>query len=115
MNTRRKGREGEEKAVEFLKKQGYGILSRNFASRHGEIDIVARKGREIVFVEVKMRSSTVFGYPAEAVTCRKAERLRRTAMYYLMKNRIEDAACRFEVVSVMKTGPDYAIDIIPME
>ena len=62
------GNRGEEIAVSFLEQQGMVVLERNFTYHHGEIDIVARDGSELVFVEVKVRRSTRFGLPEEAVT-----------------------------------------------
>jgi len=115
MNTRKRGDEGEALAAEFLKSRGYKIICRNFASRRGEIDIVAKDGQCLVFIEVKTRTSLDFGYPAEAVTRRKAERIRKTALYYLMRNHMDDIPCRFEVVSIMKNSGKYAIDILPLE
>ena len=116
MNKRKAGQEGEELAVKFLKKRGYRILSRNFSTRQGEIDIIGKDRNSIVFFEVKTRNSTGFGYPAESVTGTKAERIKKTALYYLMKNRLTDTPYRFEVVSILKTDPNrYDIDIIPME
>lgn len=116
MDKRKVGQEGEDLAVKFLKKRGYRILCRNFFTRQGEIDIIARDKKGLVFVEVKMRNSPDFGYPAESVTGTKTERIGKTALYYLMKNRLNDTPYRFEVVSILKTGAGrYAIDIIPLE
>ncbi len=116
MNKRKAGQEGEELAVQFLRRRGYRILHRNFSARQGELDIVAKDRKELVFVEVKMGNSAGFGYPAEAVTATKMGRMQKTALYYLVKNRLTDTPYRFEVVSILNTGSDrYAIDIIPME
>lgn len=71
MNTRKIGTAGETLAEKYLKKQGYKILQKNFVAPHGEIDIVAKDGDYIVFVEVKRRKSTAFGLPCEAVDARK--------------------------------------------
>jgi len=115
MNTRKRGNEGETLAAECLKKRGYKIVCRNFTSRRGEIDIVAKDGQYLVFIEVKTRTSTYFGHPSEAVTPQKAERIRKTALYYLMKNRLNETPCRFEVVSIMKNSGKYVLDILPLE
>ncbi|MBN1446097.1 MAG: YraN family protein [Candidatus Omnitrophica bacterium] len=115
MNTRKRGNDGEALAVEFLKKHGYKIVCRNFTSRRGEIDIVAKDGQYLVFIEVKTRTSPDFGYPSEAVTRQKAERIRKTALYYLMTNRMDNIPFRFEVVSLLKTGSRYAVDVLPLE
>lgn len=116
MDTRRKGTEGEDLAVKFLRKRGYKILCRNFFTRQGEIDIIGKDKGSIVFLEVKTRNSSKFGCPAESVTGIKAERIRKTALYYLVKNHLTETPYRFEVVSILKAGADrYAIDVIPLE
>ena len=73
------GREGEELATAYLVRAGYAILDRNWRCPLGEIDVVAFDGRETVFVEVKTRSSLLFGHPLEAITAQKLARLRRLA------------------------------------
>lgn len=73
------GRRGEEIATAFLIEAGYAIVDRNWRCRHGEIDVVAVDGNETVFVEVKTRSSLLFGHPLEAITVHKLARLRRLA------------------------------------
>ena len=70
------GRRGEDLAASHLRARGYLILDRNWRCREGEIDIVARDGDEVVFVEVKTRSSLAYGHPLEAITVRKLARLR---------------------------------------
>lgn len=100
-NKRAVGSRYEEKAAAFLKGLGYTILERNFRDRRGEIDIVARDGRYLVFVEVKYRGSGRCGYPEEAVDRGKQQRIRHTAQYYLYRHHCgENTACRFDVVSV---------------
>ncbi|TQL47615.1 putative endonuclease [Homoserinimonas aerilata] len=73
------GRRGEEIAAAFLARAGYSILDRNWRCRHGEIDVIAFDGRDIAFVEVKTRTSVLFGHPLEAITPQKMARLRRLA------------------------------------
>lgn len=73
------GRQGEEYAAEYLTGAGYRILARNWRCAQGEIDLVTSLGDEIVFVEVKTRSSVRFGHPFEAITVAKLSRLRRLA------------------------------------
>lgn len=92
----------EEQAARYLEKQGYRILERNFFSRYGEIDLIAKDGDTLVFIEVKYRSSIAAGDPAEAVTEKKQGRIRKTAQYYLCRHRIsEDIPCRFDVAAVL--------------
>jgi putative endonuclease len=95
------GRKGEEVAVDFLRKQGYRIIKRNYRCRAGEIDIVAKEGSSLVFVEVKSRRSTHFGLPEEAVSYEKRRRLTRVTLGYFAHHRIKEAKCRFDVVSVV--------------
>lgn len=92
----------EEKASEWLKTLGFEILERNFTSRHGEIDIIARENDSICFVEVKYRKNALAGDPASAVTPRKQERILHAARVWLMMRQLpEDTACRFDVVSIL--------------
>jgi putative endonuclease len=96
------GRWGEKVACRFLRREGYRILGRNYVSPAGEIDVVARDGDMLVFVEVKTRSGTEFGGPLEAVGREKQRRIVRMARWYLAKHRIEEYPCRFDVVAVTR-------------
>jgi putative endonuclease len=95
------GRKGEEAAARHLQSLGYVILERRFRTRAGEIDLVARDGNTLVFVEVKARTSLACGRPAEAVDCRKRGRIARVASLYLARRGGGEAACRFDVVEVL--------------
>ncbi|MDP8972669.1 MAG: YraN family protein [Actinomycetota bacterium] len=75
-SSRQKGNRGEDLALRYLARKGYEILERNYRTRHGEIDLVMRGERVLVFVEVKLRRGTEFGDPLEAVVPRKQTRLR---------------------------------------
>ena len=100
-NRRHVGNEQETKVQEFLLEQGYEILARNFYTKHGEIDIIAKKDGYLVFVEVKYRGDNRFGAPEEAVDFRKQRKIIAAAQYYLYKNRIPfDTPCRFDVAGV---------------
>ena len=106
------GRYGEQLAAEHLEAAGLVVLDRNWRCRDGELDIVARDGDELVFVEVKTRSSLSFGTPAEAVDRVKAARIRQLALRWLAaaREREPDAgwsSVRFDVVSVLRrrSGP----------
>lgn len=94
------GQRGEELACRFLKEKGYKLLERNYRCRAGEIDIVAMQGNDLIFVEVKARSSRVFGDPVEAVTPRKQRQISKAALCYLEKHRYCGAA-RFDVVAIL--------------
>ena len=100
-SKRATGARYEETAVDFLRQMGYEILERNYRDRLGEIDIVAEEGGYLVFVEVKYRRDMRSGDPAEAVTPRKQQHIRRTAQYYLYSHRCGDVPCRFDVVSIL--------------
>ncbi len=101
-NKRAIGSHYEAKAAEFLKKQGYEILDCNYQDRYGEIDLVAKDGDYLVFVEVKYRSNLKNGYPEEAVTDKKQQKIRHGARYYLYRHDYsEDTPCRFDVVSIL--------------
>lgn len=102
MNRRAVGSKYEQIAKEWLKAQGLTILAQNFRSRTGEIDLIARDGQTIIFVEVKYRSSASVGDPAEAVGYQKQMKIRNTARYYLYRNRYaEETPCRFDVVAIL--------------
>ena len=100
-----KGRAGELLAVSFLEARGVEILTRNFRCPIGEIDIVARDGATIVFVEVRSRSGKSHGLPQESVSYLKQRRLTRLAQWYLKKYRLERQSARFDVIAVtLETG-----------
>ena len=101
MNKRQVGNAYETLAAEYLRGQGYEILERNFTCRGGEIDLIAREGEYLVFVEVKYRVGADYGFPSEAVTRGKQQKIIRAARYYMMKHGYGlDTACRFDVVAV---------------
>ena len=84
-NKRAVGSRYEEETAAFLQKNGYRILEKNFRDRRGEIDLIAKDGRTLVFVEVKYRKNARNGYPEEAVDTRKQKKIRETAAYYVYK------------------------------
>jgi putative endonuclease len=91
---------GEDLAAEYLENKGYKVIERHFFFHHTEIDLVARDGNYLVFVEVKTRSSQYFGPPEEAITERKKGYLRRAAEGYLYLNNLNSLDCRFDVISI---------------
>ena len=95
------GNRGEELAATFLKQKGFQIISRNYRQKTGEVDIIAKDGNTLVFIEVKTRSSLLFGQPFEAVTERKQTQLNRIALDYMTRNKITNQAARFDVVSIL--------------
>lgn len=105
MNRRAVGERGEKLARRFLERRGCRVIETNHRSRLGEVDIICREGDAIVFVEVKTRTSTRFGRPAEAVTPAKQARLHRLAQEYLIAHGLEDSDIRFDVLAV-ELGPE---------
>ena len=117
-DTRRTtGIKGEEEAARFLTRSGYAILDRNVRTRAGEIDLVAKEGKTLVFVEVKTRRDLIVegDPPQAAVHTRKQNRLAKLAHGYLKLKRIRQTPCRFDVVSVIlnEEGGVKAIRHIP--
>ncbi len=100
--NRSTGREGEQLAAEYLAHQGLKIIMRNYRYDRGEIDLVCADGNELVFVEVKTRSSDVFGNPEESVTESKQEQLRKLAEGYCQEFHLDDTIYRFDIVTVRK-------------
>lgn len=94
------GKAGEDLACAELRRRGYAILARRYRTRYGEIDIVARDGSTIVFVEVKARRDERFGTAAAAVTGWKQLRIARMAADYLVRHRLADVPSRFDVVAI---------------
>ncbi|MBI1286221.1 MAG: YraN family protein [Flavobacteriales bacterium] len=103
------GEKGENLAVKELLKKGYSILDENWRSGRNELDIVARIGNTIVFVEVKTRSTDFFGDPSEAVSMAKQKRIIQAANDYLQQHELELEA-RFDVISIVATAKETSID-----
>jgi putative endonuclease len=95
------GNIGEAQAVKYLKKQGYKILATNYATKLGELDIVAKQNDELIFVEVKTRLTTEFGLPREAVTSFKQNKIRLVATEYLKSTGNLNAKCRCDVIEIL--------------
>lgn len=94
------GAAGEAAAAAWLEARGYTLLARNVRTRYGEIDLVARQGSCVVFVEVKSRTGEAFGHPAEAIMPLKQHRLARLAAAYLHRWSLDHCAVRFDAISV---------------
>lgn len=94
------GKAGEDLACQELQRRGYAILARRYRRRGGELDIIARDGQTLVFVEVKAREGLEFGSGGEAVTALKRRRMARVGEDYMMRHRLHGCACRFDVVSI---------------
>ncbi len=98
------GQRGETLGWKFLRDQGYEILEKNYRCPHGEIDVIARKNRKIIFIEIKTRSGTGFGLPEEAVDIRKQRKMTRLAQQYLKEKLVKEASAGFEVLSILWDG-----------
>jgi putative endonuclease len=109
------GRRGEDVAAQTLTAAGMVILDRNWRCELGELDIVARDGDTLVFCEVKTRSGDALGHPFEAVTPRKAARLRRLAARWLAEHPVRPRAVRLDVVGVLAAGRRPAAAVVRVE
>lgn len=105
-DRRAAGRRYEEAAGAYLESLGYRILERNYRCRRGEIDLIARDGAVLVFIEVKFRRGPAAGDPAEAVDARKRRRIVTAARMYLAERRLSpQTLCRFDVVAFRGDAP----------
>jgi len=104
MNKRAVGNLGESLACAHLEQKGIVVLERNFRCPAGEIDIIAREKRTLLFIEVKARSSLRYGRPAEAVNRAKQLKILRSAQLYLTAHGNEDTPVRFDVIEVLPKG-----------
>ena len=105
------GKTGEDLACAELAQRGYKIIARRYRQRGGEIDIIAKDGATWVFVEVKARDSHEFGEAAEAVTPYKRRRIARLAMDYVMRHRLSNCPCRFDVVAIHFDAGETRIEV----
>ncbi len=108
---KRKGARGEERASGYLQERGYRILERNYRCPLGEMDIIARDGRTIVFVEVKARSSERFGSPQEAISAQKKRRMTAIALFYLKGRGWLGEPARFDVAAVNLGDGDETVTL----
>lgn len=106
------GKLGEELAVRRVEALGYKCLVRNFRCPLGEVDLIAREGDTLVFVEIKTRRARGLSYAKEAVTNRKKRQLSRVALAYMKSNGCSDAKSRFDVVAVNLDGDRREIEVI---
>jgi putative endonuclease len=106
------GKAGEEAAVQYLCDHGYRILERNYRCRFGEIDLIARDGRTLAFVEVKTRRSQNYGPAAAAVTAEKQRHLIKASQVYLIQRKNAAELCRFDVVTIEMDAQQPRIELI---
>ena len=101
MNKRKFGIIGEKIAQDYLKNEGYKIIETNFYTRKGEIDIIAQKGKCIIFVEIKTRNNLEYGTPAMAVNSIKKMHIKNSAKIYIHTNKLYGWSVRFDVIEVI--------------
>ena len=106
------GKLGEDIATHYLKQKGYKILDRNFESRQGELDIVALDKKEIVFIEVKTRTSNKFGTPSESINKIKQKHMLQTIKYYLYIRKLSNEFVRIDVIEVYVKDNVYKVNHI---
>ena len=103
------GKTGEEIAEIYLIKNGYKILERNFSCRQGEIDIIARDIKEIVFVEVKTRTNKKYGEPIDSITYYKKKHLIKWIQFYLYLKKLDNAFIRIDIIEIYKKDDGFLI------
>jgi len=94
------GKAGEEAARGYLEERGYRVVDTNFRCLYGEIDIIALRGGRLIFVEVRTRTGSSFGTPAESITPEKLGRLRKSAIYYMKSRYGREISCRFDLIAI---------------
>jgi putative endonuclease len=112
-NRQEVGISGENLACDELRRRGYAILDRRYRTRCGEIDIIAREGKTIVFVEVKARLTDDFGGAAAAVTGWKQRRIAAMAVDYVARRRLQGCPCRFDVVAIDYDSAGPRVTVYP--
>lgn len=105
------GNSGEQFAVDYLLQKGYRLLARNFNVRYGEIDIVAAYGNEVVFVEVKTRTSKAFGLPEDNVTPAKMKKLVNAALIWLEEHPCSSDNWRIDVIAIILSPERKLVDL----
>ncbi len=112
-DRQRLGARGEAMAADALRAAGYEIVAADVRTKSGQIDLIARQGDDLVFVEVKTRRGVAFGTPAEAVTAAKRHHLLTAAQEYLADHDALDHTWRIDVVAILLTNGAPQIEIIP--
>ena len=101
MNNKEFGSMGEDIAVKYLIQNGFDIIDRNFYSRFGEIDIIATKNTDIIFIEVKTRKNILYGRGSEAVNYKKQSKIKNTALDFISQKNIVNVNFRFDVIEII--------------
>ena len=103
------GKIGEDISARYLEQIGYTIIERNFECVQGEIDIIAKDQNELVFIEVKTRSSALYGQPKEAINKTKKKHIYKSAEYYVYTKRLENEPIRIDVIEVYKKQEKFMV------
>ncbi len=111
-HNRGRGKVGEDDAVRWLEGQGYEVVERNVVNHGGEIDLVARDGKTLCFVEIKARATAAFGPAIAAVDARKQRRISRAAALYLAMKGHRDTPCRFDVIGLDRQGQGWRYTLV---
>ncbi len=106
-NSYEKGRIGEKIAVKYLENNGFQIIEKNYKSSFGEIDIIAKDGKYIVFIEVKLRNSVRYGFPRESVNKAKQKNIIKTAVDFISKKCLTNIDFRFDVIEVLENRVEH--------
>ncbi len=107
INMRRLGIQKEQKVIDYLSSLGYQIIEHNFYCPYGEIDIIAKEGGYLVFIEVKFRSGTNKGYPVESISRTKRRHIANSSMFFLKQRHISfQTPCRYDIVVMLQDKID---------
>lgn len=98
------GKTGEKQAARYLESNGVAVLTMNYYTPYGEIDIIGKKGDLLIFCEVKTRTSRKYGFPEESITAKKKNALINSSLFYLQENDLLDSFWRIDVISILKKG-----------
>jgi len=115
MKKKKKGEAAEEKAVSYLKDSGYEILDRNFYTRYGELDIIAKDGDTLVIIEVRSKSNKIFGLPEESITKKKIEKILKTTEVYLYEKKPDYTEIRFDIISILNNNISHIKNAFNMD
>jgi len=112
LNKIQAGHRGQDAAMKFLQFKGMTLLEANFRIPSGEIDLIMRDGEYIVFIEVKYRRNLEYGLPREAIGYRKQQRIKKTALYYIVRRNLQNQDFRFDAVELLDTSGGLTINHI---
>jgi len=112
LNKIQAGHRGQDAAMKFLLSKGMTLLEANFRIPSGEIDLIMRDGEYIVFIEVKYRQNLEYGLPREAIGYRKQQRIKKTALYYIVRRNLQNQDFRFDAVELLDTSGGLTINHI---